>query len=206
MLRLAITALPLGITVMLTALNSNIPRYFLSEHNLGIFAGLASLTILGTTVITALGRASVVRFARYFTERNSRAFKVLLLRLLGFAALLVAAGILLVLLAGRQIVELLFTKEFAEHTLLLLLLVACALFEYFAALLGAAVTATREFKRLAAYYVLVTVFTLLLAFLLIPRLGLFGAAWTLMGTYSSICLVLLFILLTAWRRARGTSS
>jgi len=203
MRQLTIIALPLGITVMLTTLFSNVPRYFLSEHDLGIFAGLASLTVLGTTVVTALGRASIVRFAHLFTERNTRAFRALLLRLLGFATLLVTAGILLVLLVGRPIVELLFTAEFAEHTPLLILLVASAMFEYFATLLGTAVTATREFKRLAVYYSFVAVVAVVLAFLLIPRLGLPGAAWTLIGTYSIICLVLLLILRTAWRRARG---
>ena len=58
--RLAKLALPLGLTMMLISLNSNVPRYFIRNHAgsrvLGFFAAIASLMIAGNLVINAAGQ------------------------------------------------------------------------------------------------------------------------------------------------------
>jgi O-antigen/teichoic acid export membrane protein len=197
--RLFLTALPLGLTFMLTALNANIPRYFFNEHDLGIFAAVASLTVLGTTFILSLGQASIARLARHFAAGDGAAFRRLLLRLLGLATLLGVAGLLLALVAGRPILRLLFTEEIAEHSHLLILLVAAAIVEFNAAILGVAVTATRAFKNLLLAYAFVAAAALALSFILIPALGLPGAAWALLGTNLVTCLAMLVLQAIAWR-------
>jgi len=203
--RLFLTALPLGLTFMLAALNTNIPRYFFSEHDLGIFAAVASLPVLGTTVILSLGQASIARLARYFAAGDGAAFRRLLLRLIGLATLLGVAGLLLALVAGRQILRLLFTEEIAGHTRLLVLLVIAAIVEFNAAILGVAVTATRAFSHLLVAYAFIAAAALALSFVLIPALGLTGAAWALFGTYLIICLAMAILLAMIWHRKTRTS-
>ena len=56
---LAITALPLGITVLLAAVSISIPRYFIEHYQgtnqLGVFAGMSYVLVAGGLVINALG-------------------------------------------------------------------------------------------------------------------------------------------------------
>lgn len=196
---LLVTALPLGLTFMFVALNINIPRYFFDEHNLGIFAAVASPILVGNMVILSMGQASMPRLARDSAERNPSAFKALLLRLLGLATLLGVCGLALALLAGGPILNLLFTPEIAEHTHLLNLLVVAAIIEFNASLLGSAVIATRAFSHLLVAYAAITPLALLFSALLIPALGLPGAAWALMGTKLLVGAAMLIILKLVWK-------
>jgi O-antigen/teichoic acid export membrane protein len=200
--RLLVTALPLGLTFMFVALNINMPRYFLDEHSLGIFAAVASPILVGNTIILSLGQANLPRLARASADRDLAAFKALLLRLLALATILGVSGLLLALLAGGPILRLLFTTEIAEHTYLLSLLAIAAVLEFNAAILGTAVTATRAFGRLLAAFAAIAPLTLLLSVLLVPILGLPGAAWALMGTNLLVGAAMLIILKLTWRSRR----
>ena len=202
---LLVTAFPLGLTFMFVALNLNMPRYFFDEHNLGIFAAVASPILVGNTVIQSLGQASLPRLARACADRDRAAFSSLLLKLLGLATLLGAGGLALALLAGGPILELLFTAEIAEHTHLLNLLVIAAVVEFNAAILGIAVTATRAFGRLLLAFAAVAPLALLLSALLIPELGLPGGAWALMGTNLAIGIAMLILLKLTWNSPRMTA-
>jgi O-antigen/teichoic acid export membrane protein len=202
---LLVTAFPLGLTFMFVALNTNMPRYFFDEHSLGIFAAVASLILVGNTVILSMGQASLPRMARAYADRNLAAFKALLLKLLALATILGVCGLLLALLAGGPILQLLFTAEIAEHTHLLNLLVIAAILEFNTAVLGTAVTATRSFGRLLVAFAAVAPLALLLSALLIPARGLPGAAWALMGTNFAIGVAMLIILKLAWA-SKGRSA
>ena len=102
--RLAWLALPLGIVMMLISLNANIPRYFIEhywgERELGIFAALAYLMVAGNTVVGALGQSASPRLARYYAEGNGRAFRRLLVKLVGLGAGMGLVGLLVAL--GRR--------------------------------------------------------------------------------------------------------
>lgn len=197
---LLVTALPLGLTFMFVALNINIPRYFFDEHDLGIFAAVASSIMVGNMVILSMGQASMPRLSRAYADRDLAAFWSLLLRLLGLATILGVGGLLLALLAGEPILKLLFNAEIAEHTHLLCLLVVAAIIEFNASLLGTAVTATRAFGRLLLAFAAAAPLALLLSALLIPPLGLSGGAWALMGTNLAIGTAMLILLKLAWSR------
>ena len=67
-------ALPLGLSMMLISLNTNIPRYFiersLGERELGIFASMAHFMIAGSMVINALGQSAAPRLAKHYSDNN----------------------------------------------------------------------------------------------------------------------------------------
>ncbi len=75
LLRLFWVSLPLGFVMMLISLNANLPRYFiehyLGQRDLGIFAAMAYLQVVGTTVISALGQSASPRLAKGLLQKNN---------------------------------------------------------------------------------------------------------------------------------------
>ncbi len=104
--------LPLGLVKMLLSLNTNIPRYFIEEYlgqrQLGIFAALAYLMVAGNMVIFALGESASPRLAKYYAAQNITAFRELLLKLVGLAALIGGAAIVVAQVVGKEVLTLLY--------------------------------------------------------------------------------------------------
>lgn len=175
-------ALPLGIVAMLVSLKSNIPRYFieqyLGERELGIFAALAYLMVIGNTVVLALGQAASPRLAKYYAAGNGPAFRTLLLRLVGIGALLGGAGVLAASVAGQEILTLLYGSEYTRHDLFLWVMIAAAI-SYVASFLGYGVTAARYFRAQLPFFALVVGASALVCLWSIPNDGLRGAAMAL---------------------------
>lgn len=116
---LFLAAFPLGVSALLDTLVVNIPRYFvegmLGERGLGFFAAMAYVPIVGARVINALGTAALPRLAKYYQRGEIREYRSLLLKILGVGAAIGAAGFLVVLVGGRQILTLLYKPEYAQH-------------------------------------------------------------------------------------------
>src|SRR5690606_10077213 len=89
---LARQAAPLGLVILLTSLNSNVPRYVIEavhgEFSLGIFAALAYLIVAGTTVVTAVGQAVSPRLSRMYALGQVDQFR-------RFISSLIVAGLML---------------------------------------------------------------------------------------------------------------
>jgi O-antigen/teichoic acid export membrane protein len=178
--RLVWLALPLGFVMMLTSLNSNIPRYFieryLGERELGIFAAIAYLMMAGGIMVNALGESATLRLAKYYAAGNSTAFCTLLLKLLGIGALLGVVGVLLALVAGSEILKLFYRPEYAEYADLFVWLMVAAGISYVSSFLGTGMTAARYFRIQMTVFALVTSTSATACFWLIPSSGLRGAA------------------------------
>lgn len=180
---LALTTLPLGAAALLITLNPNIPRYFvqwtLGERELGIYAALAYLVVAGNTVVGALGQSAMPRLARSYSNGDGKAFRRLLLRLVGIGALLGGAGILVALLAGRSVLLLLYSPEYAEHTDVFLWVMVAAGIGYVGSFLNCGLMAARYFKAQLVLYVVVTLVAVAACAWLVPLAALRGAAWAL---------------------------
>jgi O-antigen/teichoic acid export membrane protein len=182
--RLVWLALPLGVVMMLISLNANIPGYFiehyLGERQLGIFSAVAYLMIVGNQVVVALGTSVTPRLAKYYVKGDVTAFRTLLLKLVGIGALLGLAGMLASLVAGREILTILYRPEYAEYPSVFLWLMGVAGIKYVASFLGYGMTAARYFQAQMPLFALVTGVTAVVCLWLIPSQGLQGAAMTLM--------------------------
>ena len=183
LLRLTRLAFPLGLTMMLISLNANIPRYFIEHHwgqrELGFFAAVAYLMVVGTTVVNALGQSASPRLAKYYASRSRQQFSYLLMRLIGIGLALGTAGILVSLAAGREILTLLYRPEYAQFNHVLVWVMAAAALSYVASFLGYAMTAARYFAVQPAIFGAVALVNALFCFILVPAYGLPGAAWAL---------------------------
>jgi O-antigen/teichoic acid export membrane protein len=178
--RLAWLALPLGFVTGLLTFNANVPRYFVEHYlggrELGIFAAMAYATVAGTTVVNAMGQSASPRLAKYYAARNREGFCVLLLKLAGVGASLGVAGVLLTVVAGREILTLIYGPEYAgQEGVFTWLMVAAGIF-YVASFLGYAVTAARYFAVQVPLFVLAGCVTALACLWLVPAAGLQGAA------------------------------
>ncbi len=177
--KLAWLGLPIGLVTALNSLTGNVPRYFiaesLGERELGIFAAMFYLTVAGSTVMGAIGSPASPRLANMFAAGNYAGYRQLLAKLVGIALATGIGGLLVALVAGRQILSLLYRPEYAAHMPTFLWLMAATAPMYVASVLGVGVNAMRRFHAQVPLPVVNLALTVGLAAFLIPRSGLDGA-------------------------------
>lgn len=175
--------LPIGGTALLSSLNKHIPRYFIAHelgvYELGIFGALATLMMAGTTVSRALNQASCPRLAKLYAAGDARGFRRLFGKLLGFYVAAGVGGVAVVWVAGRPLVAVLLSSEYALHVDVLVYVMAAAGVTYVAALLDTAMIAVRCLRPLLPLMCSTIVFAAAGCFWLIPRYGLTGAGMAL---------------------------
>ncbi len=183
--RLALMSSPLGIALMLSQLNLNIPRYFveweLGVDQLGLFAACAYLVQAGALVVNSLGQAGCPRLSRHFADADVRSFRVLLRRLLWLSVLPGVVGLLGSLAFGRYGLLIFYGPEYAEKANLLQWLFAAGVIQYLTMTLGHAMAAARMFRSQALVLGLRSIVTTVACFALVPKFGLLGAAWAFGG-------------------------
>jgi len=207
LVRLALLALPLGFVMLLISLNANIPRYFiehyLGERQLGIFAAISYLMVVGTTIVNALGQSASPRLAKYYAAGNYKLFVNLLAKLVIIGVLLGLAGFLVVFVAGREVLDLLYRPEYAKHVDIFLWLMVAAGINYIASFLGYGITAARYFKVQMPLFAFVVVALVAACFWLIPVYGLLGATIALVVAAIVQALGSMAILVAMFRLHRG---
>ena len=173
-------SLPLGLVMMLIALNGNIPQYFIEhywgEGELGVFAAIAYLMVAGNMVVNALGQSASPRLAKYYAAGNRRAFRSLLVKLVGIGAILGVGAILVALVAGREILTLLYSPEYAQQKDLFVWLMVAAGLGYISSFLGYGMTAARYFRIQIPLFAAATGTSAIACLWLIPIMGSLGAA------------------------------
>jgi O-antigen/teichoic acid export membrane protein len=178
--RLLVTALPLGIISGIGALNLNIPRYFiehdLSKRDLGIFSAVASLIGAGNLVMAALASCSIVALAKAWVNRNPTRYRELSLRMFGASAAMGGAGVLLAIIAGDKVLTLFFGSEYAGTVGVFARVMVAGAVGYIVSAQGYAMTAARQLLPQIPLLLATAVVTTVLAWWLVPRRGIAGAA------------------------------
>jgi O-antigen/teichoic acid export membrane protein len=173
------TTLPLGVVLMLVALNANLPRYAIEHHlgtrALGAFAAVASFMTVGAAVVNALGQAALPRLARAFAAREMARFRGQVLRLACAVALLGAAGVAVAAVAGPLVLRVLYRAEYAAYAGVLVAAMAAAVLVWLAGALGYVLTSARAFDLQAPLLAIVAAASGAASWLLVPRYGLYGA-------------------------------
>jgi O-antigen/teichoic acid export membrane protein len=173
-------ALPLGIVGVLINLYPNIPRYFvegyLGSHALGIFAAMAYTTVAGIKLVDSLAQTVGPRLAGYHAAGNETIYRIVAFRTVGIGLLLGAAGVLVVLFAGSEILTLMYGPEYAAYPDVFLLLMVAAAIDCMTSFQYWAITAARRFASQMPLYALVACASAAACFWLVPTAGLRGAA------------------------------
>lgn len=184
MSRLALVALPMGTVFLAIQLRTTIPRTMLErgygEADLGIFSALSYLVIAGSTVTQALAQSALAGLGRDVADRNTAALRRRLRQLLLLGTGIGVAGVAVSLVAGGPLLSLVYTPEYAAHVPLLVLVMAGGAVLYVGSLLGAPATAMRAFGPQLAVHAASVAAMLAAGAVLVPRLGMMGAAWTML--------------------------
>jgi O-antigen/teichoic acid export membrane protein len=180
---LARLSAPLGLVMMLLSLESNIPRYFVESHfdkgSLGIFGAIGYLSVAGTMAVCALGESTSPRLARYYAQGDKAAFGALFLNLATFGAAVGTAGIAVALLAGPQILTILYGPAYARHCDILVWTMVAAAISCLASFFGYANTAARYFRPQVPLRGVVVAVNAAACWWLVPARGLQGAVLAL---------------------------
>lgn len=201
------TTLPLGFVILLAQMRHTIPRTFLEstfgEDMVGIYAAISYLVIAGSTIVMALGQASLARLSQYYASGQMKRFKRLgkQLGLLGLGIGL--AGVMVAVLGGSFLLRHLYSEEYAAHADLLVLIMAGGGFFFLATLLAPLTTAMKAFRGQLLVQTINVVILLLLASLLIPRFGMTGAAWAFLGAAAWTVLGFLLLIRAGIRKQQG---
>jgi O-antigen/teichoic acid export membrane protein len=197
MRKLVILALPTGLVTTLLSFCVNLPRYFLDHyqgpHELGIFAAISYLVVSGTTIIVALGQSVTPRLSRLYSGGDYRAFVALLKHMIFIALALGLLGILVSLLAGPELLSLIYSREYAQDGGIFVILMFSAAIGYCGAILGFGLTSTRIFDNLMVPYLVLTAFSVVVCWALVRNFGLRGAAWATCVLNVGICVVPLYL-------------
>jgi O-antigen/teichoic acid export membrane protein len=182
--KLFILTLPLGFVMMLSSLNSNLPRYFLAKYSgegsVGIFSALMYCIVAGNLVMGALGQAASPRLAKLHCDGETRAFCGLLTKLVLFGVATGVVGLITVKVAGPQILTLFYRPEYALHVTAFFWLMAAGAVTNVSGMLGVAVTAMQGFKQQAWIHLACSAIGITASFLLIPSMGILGAAFAVL--------------------------
>jgi hypothetical protein len=138
---------------------------------------MAYLIMAGTTVTAALAQSAGPRLSRRFADGDVAGFRRLLLKMMAIGAAMGAVGVLISLLAGRQVLSLLYRPEYAVAARALVWVSVAGTIAYVASFLNTAMVTVRASRTQAALFGVVAAVGLVGCALLVPRYGLTGAAW-----------------------------
>ncbi|WP_068776166.1 lipopolysaccharide biosynthesis protein [Paenibacillus sp. FJAT-26967] len=176
-------SLPMGFVMLLISLNTNIPRYFISGYEgteqLGYFSALAYVMVAGTTVISALGQSASPRLAKYYSSGKLNSFYTLLMKIGMLFIILALSAISIVVFLGQPILSILYGSSYSEYSHIFTLITIGAGIGYLGSLIGYGLTAARIFGTQVYLFLFINMSLLLACYLLIPSLGLEGAAYSL---------------------------
>jgi O-antigen/teichoic acid export membrane protein len=180
------TSLPLGLVALFQTLYVSTPRLVLDKYfgkgEVGYFAAMSSLLVIGMMVIAALGHAVTPRLAKYYFE-NLKAYKKLLARLLGIGLVLGISGIVVSSLFGKLILTLLFRSDYAEHNDVFIWIMVAGTILFLFNFMNTGLNAARRFKVQMPIHCSTAVTCLVVSLLLIPNYGMVGAVWSVMACY-----------------------
>ena len=182
MLQLARWMFPLGLAIFLMAASASVPRLVLERHVelalVGIFGAIAYVNVALNTVSGAIGTAAAARLRRLYRQGARRRFLRLSVQLTLLSAALGGALWMVAFLAGDIILQLLYGAEYAHRELFQIAIFAAAL-RITASPLQFALTAGQAFWRRMSNNSLTFLVAIAASLLLIPSLGVIGAAWAL---------------------------
>lgn len=177
---------PLGISVSLDSFLTNIPKYFLesfvSISSVGYYTSIVYIIQLGQMLITAINQTVISNLSTAFFNNNNYyvILKNKLVRLNGLIGILMIIG---GFLFGEQLLVLLYGPSYIGTQNILTIILIAGFFWYVASAVHIAISATRQFKKRLYTLILNIIITFILAYLLIPTFGIWGAAVTLLSNY-----------------------
>ncbi len=176
---LAISGLPIAMSVLLGAAQLSVLRIFLEEFHgteiLGQFSTTLQVVLIGNLFIVATGQASMPSLSKHFSNRNFKGFAKIMAAVSGFVVLCVFSGAGLSYLVGDWLMEFVFGDDFTELGWLLVFASFSSLPFFLNAFLNQAVIACKLSATQLYVYVLGFCISCILGWIMIENYGMKGA-------------------------------
>ncbi len=192
------SAIPMGISLGIVTLQSNIPRLFLDQYAsieaVGIFTVLSYFIIVGSIFINSICQYLSPRLTHAWNHNRAYFRKLLSM------ALLVAGGLGLIAIflsyfMGEFVLNLVYGAEYVAYTDAFVLTMVAGFILYLATVLGYTLTAIGFIKQQVYLFSIVLIFSVLVSYLCIPEYGIVGGIYTLMVSYLVQCILSLLVVL-----------
>lgn len=204
---LAKLSVPVGCVGAIGAWIVNLPRItieqVLGSYELGIYGALAYSMVVLSTVMNAVDQSSKARLARYFSARQVVQYTTLVRRTVAIGVVLGVGAVVASAVAGRLILNIVYTSEYAQYAHTLTVLMIAALIGQVGASLSNAITSARRFKTALAVSAVAGGVIVPAALWLVPAYGIIGGAWSLAVGYGAKAILSSVVLYRLTRRMRG---
>ena len=192
------SAIPMGISLGIVTLQSNIPRLFLDQYAsieaVGIFTVLSYFIIVGSIFINSICQYLSPRLTHAWNH-NRAYFKKLLSMALLIAGGLGLIAIFLSYFMGEFVLKLVYGAEYIAYADAFVLTMVAGFILYLATVLGYTLTAIGFIKQQVYLFSIVLIFSVLVSYLCIPEYGIVGGIYTLIVSYLVQCVLSLLVVL-----------
>ena len=176
--------LPLGITSLISSLNTNIPRYFLDYFSgveyVGIFSALYYVLIASNMLITPISLLAAPRIARAYNQETTKPFLNMNIKLFIFSLVIFVIVILPIFFHGERILTILYGEDYSVYEKPFIIISFSLLFGFLIAFLNLSLIAARSIRIQPLINVITSIVTLVVGYYIIGLYGINGAAWTVL--------------------------
>lgn len=172
--------IPLSITLFLSSLNTNIPKYFLEFHTniiaVGVFSSFLTIYSAGNTFFFSLYNYLLPKVVK--DKLNTKFLKKLFVKIIVAWILSLTIIIAFGMKAIDSIIPVIFNKEFLSYKIEILIILLSSLFVYMSILLDLFINSHNKYKYNTYVQVLSVVIVFLGSIVLINKYEILGAAIT----------------------------
>jgi O-antigen/teichoic acid export membrane protein len=184
---------PLAVVTFLMAFTASAPRYIikdiLNDARVGVFVALLSVSTAQNLVIGSVAQSIASRLATLFYQRQRAVLVGLILKAMVVSLCVGIPGLLLASVAGKQILTIVFTKDYAADSDVFLILMISGLIDGIGFVLGTATSSMRRFAIQAPIQAGKLAITFFGSVWAVQNYDLVGVAWVvvLAATFTVVC-------------------
>lgn len=203
-------AWPMGISAMVVSLLPNIPRYILNSYvsieSVGVFSAVAYLTIIGTTVVSAVAQLFLPRLVKLYHAQGRAALHRMVTNLVTIMGSIGVLATILSTFLAEPLLEFFYGKDYNDQTTFIVLMAAWALGAV-GWMYDLGLSTKRLFRAQLASSAIAVVFVLISSLLMIPMWHTLGAAYaTLVGAIVQLISRIAFFTHETWPTKEEFSS
>lgn len=189
---------PLAVYMLLSTSIGSIPRYFLEifrgSEELGIYASVASPTLIIQMSASYLFNPMITIFSESFNSKDKTRFMKALLDCVKGSVLISVLAILGGKIFGRLGLRILFGESILAYEFLLIPLIVCTILTAEIWLFSSVLTVVRNFKGLIVGNGCAVVLSVIGSMVLIPKYGMQGTTYALIiGNFAGIALLVKYM-------------
>lgn len=200
--------LPLGVTQLVVSFNTFLPRYalefFSTSAMLGYFSAIAYITVIANILMGAISQNYLHIFKRLYVAGDYIKIQRVLYRdLLGMAALLCIALMVISIIAGKWLLTIIYAADYADYAWLLPWMCICIFFNALNWNIDTLFLSVGIIKKQLYFALIASAISIPLTAWFVYEWSIFGAA-VAMGANSAVLYVSKEIYFKKWLRKRGT--